>query len=159
MAEGKNVGDDVSLDIDSLRTEAHRLLQEFRVAAGEKAATDVEKRDAETAREIVDTAEEGSQLVQVALADSRLISCIQWMDLYASLEEEFKSVLSAADMERTMMTIENVMTKVWKEVPTTHKEFTDSVTWFDWRGWNEACERLMEHRAGLAFNPKQTGEA
>lgn len=159
MAKGKNVGDDMSLDIASLRKEAHRLLHAFRVAAGKQTATDVEKSEAETAREIVDTAEEGSRLVQVAQADHRWISCVQWIDLFASIEDAFMSELSAAEMEKAMPWVEKAMENAWRELPTTQKEFSDSCTQFEWSGWNEACERLKAHRAGLAFNPKQTGEA
>jgi hypothetical protein len=129
------------------------------VAAGKKSATDVEKREAETARGIVDTAEEGSRLVQVAQADHRWISCIQWIDLFSSIEEGLKGVLSAAAMDSSMPMIENVMAKAWSELPTTKKAFSASLKEFEWSGWNEACERLKAHRAGLAFNPKQIGEA
>ena len=97
--------------------------------------------------------------MQVAQADPRWISCIQWLDLYSSIEEGLKGVLSAAEMDRAMPMIENVMAKAWSELPTTEKEFSASLKWFEWRGWNEACERLKAHRAGLVFNPKQIGEA
>jgi hypothetical protein len=62
-------------------------------------------------------------------------------------------------MDSAMPMIETVIGKAWSEIPTTKKEFSASCTQFEWGGWNEACERLKAHRAGLAFNPKQIGEA
>lgn len=159
METGTKEEQDLSVAISALRTEAHRLLHAFRVAAEKVTATEGEQSDAKTAHDIINTAEEGSLLVQGACADPRVISSVQWIDLYETMGEELQEVCSAADMERILPPIEKAMMVIWNGLPRTTQDLATSLQQFEWRGWNEACERLTARRNGLAFNATHTGEA
>jgi hypothetical protein len=130
---------------ESLRKEAYRLLQEFKLMAEQNTATDLYKIEAEMARAIVAVAEERSRFLRLFLTDPRLAVMEQCV---ISLETDIGNVLSADGREHYMPKIKAVIGKTLDEMRTEQNDLSEQFEQFEWNAWDKACQQLTTKRPG-----------